>query len=182
MAFIFQSNPEHWNLRKNLIPGNEALWSVSRYQSLMYPGALVLLWEAKGRREEKYKGFYGWGVTTELPKEDQFGKLRIRIIYIVRWIVKSDAEIDPEETVAPIPANTVWTLDKWRGHPLQVMPVGTNFLATPEQIQELDMKVVAPKFQDSQFEIATNLETKGKRIDWTIFTPFPKVEVRNDKQ
>ncbi len=172
MALLFQSNPDQWNLRKYLKPGGHVRWFVSRYQTLMRPGALVLLWVAKGSQSPQIKGLYGWGVTTDEVKQDDEGRLRIRLQYVERWVSKTDDEkkVDDENHIAPIPADKVLDLPAWKDHLLAVMPAGTNFLVTAEQLQELTDNIVDAKFQGSQFRRAVNQDIEGGKLDPNGFT------------
>ena len=106
MGLLFQSNPNRWDLRKYLIPGEYGSWFVSRYQALMHEGILVLLWEAKGSKPDAVKGLYGWGVTTGEMKPDAAGRTRIPIKYIERWVSKRDHEthVPVKDQIAPVAA------------------------------------------------------------------------------
>ena len=47
---------------------------------------------------------------------------------------------------------------------LNIMPVGTNFLVTPEQLQELN-DLISYRFPKSIFHKAVNEELRGKKLD-----------------
>jgi len=165
MAFLFQSNPDQWDLRRHLVPGNYVSWFVSRYQALMRPGALVLLWEAQGSRSKAVKGLYGWGILTEEPAPDPGGRLRVRLMYVERWIAQTDKDTPLEDHLAPILGIDVLALPAWQDHLLAVMPIGTNFLVTPEQLEQLSDRIVAPRFPDSQFDRAVRTANDGQQLD-----------------
>lgn len=172
MALLFQSNPDQWDLRRYFEPGQYVSWFVSRYQTSMYPGVLVLLWEAQGSKPKEIKGLYGWGITTDAVKPDATGRLRIRLQYIERWVSKVDKNKSSAEHTAPIPADDVLSLPAWRGkHLLDVMPIGTNFLVSGKQLEELSNRIVRFRFPKSQFQEAIELDMRGERLDWTAFTP-----------
>ncbi|MFN2133264.1 MAG: hypothetical protein ACK2VD_22250 [Anaerolineae bacterium] len=164
MAFLFQSNPDQWDLRRHLVPGSYVSWFVSRYQALMGPGALVLLWEAQGSRPKAVKGLYGWGILTEEPAPDG-GRLRVRLMYVERWITEKDKDTPLEDHLAPIPGTDVLALPAWQDHLLAVMPIGTNFLVTPEQLEQLSDRIVTLRFPDSQLDRAVRVANDGQQLD-----------------
>jgi hypothetical protein len=173
MALLFQSNPNQWNLRKFFVPGDYAAWFVYRYKTLMDSGQLVLLWSAKGRTGSRaIKGLYGWGITTNSP-QDYSGELRIPLKYIERWVSKNDYvnKVPIEKHIAPIPAKTVFQLPSWKNHLLAVMPIGTNFLVTKEQLNELLYRIVSVRFPTSQLRQAVNLSIEGKQLNPDNFKP-----------
>ena len=165
MALLFQSNPEEWDLRGYLVPGNDASWLVTRYQALMYPGALTLLWEAQGRQRGPVRGLYGWGITTGEVRRNAAGRQRIPLKYVERWVLKSDKDLPASGHMAAIPASVVLGLPHWSDHLLNKMSIGTNFLVSPEQVEELDRVVVQTKFPASQFAAAVRRELAGERLD-----------------
>jgi hypothetical protein len=145
----------------------------------MYPGVLVLLWEAQGSKPKEIKGLYGWGITTDDVKPDDTGRLRIRLQYIERWISKTDRNKPFAEHIAPISANDVLSLPAWRDkHLLDVMPIGTNFLVNAKQLEELSNHIVRLRFPGSQFQQAVALDLKGERLDWTAFVPKRSLAVQ----
>lgn len=150
MALLFQSHPDQWDLRKYLIPGKNAYWNASRYQSLMGPGMIVLLWEARGSEPPEVRGLYGWGITTSELQKDYEGRARIRVQYIERWVSKTDAEkkVPDENHIAPIPASEVLNLRSWSDHLIESLPVGTNFIVTDTQLRDLLYERVLEKFND----------------------------------
>jgi hypothetical protein len=169
MALLFQSNPEEWDLRRYLIPGNETAWYVTRYQALMYPGALALLWEAQGRQPRPVRGLYGWGITTGGLKRDASGRLRIPLTYVERWVLKEDRDLPDEQHMAAIPAAAVLGLPSWSDHLLNKMSIGTNFLVSPGQLDELARALVQSKFPGSQFAAAVRLDLEEKSLDPASF-------------
>ena len=169
MAFLFQSNPDQWDLRRHLTPGNHVSWFVSRYQALMRPGALVLLWEARGSGPRAVRGLYGWGIMTEEPAPDATGRLRVRLQYVERWISKKDRDIPRENHTAPLPGAAVLALPAWKDHLLAVMAIGTNFLVTPNQLEQLSERIVTVRFPDSQFGRAVRAESDGQQLDPSTF-------------
>jgi hypothetical protein len=172
MALLFQSNPDQWDLRKHFEPGGYVSWFVSRYESSMYPGLPVLLWEAQGSKQKAIRGLYGWGITTDDVKQDATGRLRIRLQYIERWVSKANEKLPLEEHVAPIPANEVLSLPAWKDtHLLAIMPIGTNFLVSVKQLEELSDQIVQNRFPSSQFKYAVQQDIKGEQLDWNAFTP-----------
>lgn len=173
MAFLFQSNPDQWDLRRYLQPGQHVAWFVSRYQSLMRPGALVLLWEAQGRQSPAVKGLYGWGITTDGVYTDDEGRRRIRLRYVERWVHPADnaGQVPDEHHIAPVPAKAVMALPGWQDHPLAVMPIGTNFLVTVEQLQELWHRLLDVNLPGSQLGQVLPLEVQGVPLDPNAFEP-----------
>ena len=165
MALLFQSNPEEWDLRRFLIPGNDAAWFVTRYQALMYPGALALLWEAQGKLHGPVRGLYGWGITTGEIRRDAGGRQRIPLKYVERWVLQSDREHAPDGHMAAIPAAVVLSLPTWSDHLLNKMPIGTNFLVSPEQVEELARELVQKIFPASQFAAAVKKELAGDSLE-----------------
>ncbi|MBN1857392.1 MAG: hypothetical protein JW846_10635 [Dehalococcoidia bacterium] len=180
MGLLFQSNPNRWDLRKHLIPGEHGSWFVSRYQSLMHEGALVLLWESKGSMPDSVKGLYGWGITTGEMKPDAEGRMRIPLRYIERWVSKNDHDthVPEKDHVAPVAAAQVFALPSWKAHVLAVMPVGTNFLVGARQLLELTESVVDTTFAGSQFRRAVELDVAGKRLEADSFVPYSLVAGR----
>ena len=172
MALLFQSSPDQWNLRRNLKPGRSDLWFVSRYQALMQPGRLVLLWEAKGTKAENVRGLYGWGVTIDELTRDTRGRLRIRLQYIERWVSKTDeSKENREDDIAPIAASEVLGLNTWRNHLLSVFAAGTNFVVTPEQLEELSERIVKVRFPKSKFREAVEQYVVEGRLDPKVLAP-----------
>jgi hypothetical protein len=163
MALLFQSNPDQWHLREHLRPGGRASWYVSRYLGYMKQGILTLFWEAQGKKQAKpVKGLYGWGILLSEPKGDAGGRLRVPLIYIERWISATDVK---NKTALPnqgpaVPANIVLNLKSWTNHPLATMPIGTNFLVTPQQLQDLCSEVMNI-YPQSAFSQAVKLDTNG---------------------
>jgi hypothetical protein len=172
-AFLFQSNPDRWDMRSFLKPGEEVAWYVTRYPSQMRPGALVLLWEARGREQVAVRGLYGWGITTDEVGPDEKGDLRIPVHCVERWVHPDDDEsnVPDDQHIAPIPGSEVLDLPSWSGHQLATMPIGTNFLVSREQLGQLSELVVKPAVPDSQFPQAVDQVTKGEGLDPGLFKP-----------
>ncbi|CAB3794390.1 EVE domain-containing protein [Paraburkholderia caffeinilytica] len=95
-VFLFQTKPERLDLRSAIVPGEQAVWYATRYQTEMAPGDLVYLWMSG---DEHFKGLYGWGVITSkpYPKAD-WDSHGVDIEYRVRFskpIKASSLENDP---------------------------------------------------------------------------------------
>jgi hypothetical protein len=167
MALLFQSNPDQWDLRQNFRPGGKVYWFVTRYLKFMKPGVLTLLWEAQGSEPLAVKGLYGWGITLAEPVPDKNGRLRIPLQYVERWVSASDSQANAPESrhIAGIPAQQVLSLSSWQDHPLAKMPVGTNFVVTPDQVKELCEVIVQKKYPSSAFPQAAQLDQAGKPVD-----------------
>ncbi len=171
-TLLFQStDTTRFHLRKDFTPGRSVSWFVSRYKSLMHPGQIVLLWNAKGKSSLNVKGLYGWGITTGEPKHDSTGKFRINVEYIERWISKHDAinNVPPENQNAPVSAGNVLALPSWKGHLLATMPIGTNFLVTQDQLDELLNQIIDVRFPSSQLRRAVNSSKYRNQIDPSEF-------------
>lgn len=164
MAFLFQSNPDQWDLRRYFVPGRSAAWFVSRYQSLLYPGALVLLWEAQGSAGRAVRGLYGWGITTAGPAADERGKLRVPLLYVERWVRAGELDSPPTEQHAPVMANDLLALPAWSDHLLATLPSGTNFLVTEPQLRELAELLRDRLDPQSNFHAALQLNIAGTPI------------------
>lgn len=165
MALLFQSNPDQWDLRRFLKPGGKVSWFVTRYLKYMKPGVLTLLWEAQGSEAPAVRGLYGWGITLTEPAPDELGRLRILLQYVERWVSAGDAKRNVPESdhVAGIPAQEVLSLPSWQDHPLKKMPVGTNFVVLPAQLEELS-DIVRKKYPGSAFPKAARLDQQGKPL------------------
>lgn len=172
MSLLFQSNPDQWDLRKHFEPQKYVSWHVSRYENLMWPGKLVLLWVAKGHEPPQVRGLYGWGITTGEVRPDSHNELRIRLQYIERWVAKSDHDADtpPAQHRAPIPASKILSLPSWKKHPLATIPAGTNFLVSEQQMREL-LKVVGAHGLALQFQQAYEQSLSGSPLPLGSFEP-----------
>lgn len=135
----------------------------------MRPGALVLLWEAQGSKPKAVRGLYGWGIMTEEPAPDATGKLRVRLQYVERWVSRKDKDTPPGDHTAPIPGTAVLALPAWQDHLLAVMAIGTNFLVTPDQLEQLSEHIVTVRFPGSQFDRAVRAEGEGQQLDPSTF-------------
>lgn len=178
MALLFQSNPDEWDLRGHMYPGRSVSWYVSRYQTFTYHGALVLLWEAQGHKPKAVRGLYGWGVTIgDVQQDAPTGRMRIPLRYTERWRRKDDEGKEMREDMAPISAHEVLSLGAWENHLLNLMPIGTNFLVTLEQLDELITKIVKVRFPKSRLYEAFKLESNEECLDASNFvTPKPILE------
>lgn len=165
MALLFQSNPDQWDLRLSLQPGEKVSWFVTRHLKYMKLGVLTLLWEAQGSEDPAVRGLYGWGITLSEPAPDTLGRLRIPLQYIERWVSAGDAKrnIPESEHVAGIPAQDVLSLPSWQDHPLAKMPIGTNFIVLPVQLEELSL-IVQKKYPGSAFPPAARLDQERKPL------------------
>jgi len=137
----------------------------------MRPGALVLLWVAQGSQPPQIRGLYGWGITTDEVRQDEEGSLRIHLQYVERWVSKTDhaKNVPDEDHIAPIPAAEILGLPAWSDHLLAVMPVGTNFLVTAEQLEALLDHIVDVRFPESKLRRAVHSDTKGEHLDTSGF-------------
>lgn len=182
-AFVFQSNPDIWDLRRFFEPGAHATWSVNQYGEQMGPGQLVLFWEAKGSQKTEVRGLYGWGITTseviggfdnvasQVIKGSDDGT-KIQVHYIERWVHPKDVTRDPGEHIAPVPASEVLSLPSWKEHRLASrVPQGTNFIVISDQLEELVEKIIKTRFPDSQLPEAVNMALKHTPLDVGQFTP-----------
>ena len=57
-AFIFQSVPDRYDLRREFRVGKSDTWYATRYRNEMKAGDIVFFWM---RGEEDSRGLYGWG-------------------------------------------------------------------------------------------------------------------------
>jgi len=179
MALLFQSNPDQWDLRGSIEPGEKVSWFVTRYLNFMRPSVLTLLWEAQGSKAPGVRGLYGWGVTLGEAMPDRQGRLRIPLQYVERWIAKSDADenVSDIEHIAAVPAQDILLLSSWQDHLLATMPIGTNFIVTPSQILELSESIVRPRFPDSEFPRAARMDSEGVPLVVENFSKQRLVEV-----
>jgi hypothetical protein len=162
MALLFQSNPDQWDLRKYLTPGDEESWFVNRYFTYMKPGVLILLWEAQGSQSPEVRGLYGWGITLGEPVPDRRGRLRIPLQYVERWVNAADVNgrVPESRHIAGVPAKVVLELPSWHNHPLNRMPAGTNFVVTAEQLRALHA-LVSREYPASAFGLAVEKDIQG---------------------
>ena len=165
MALLFQSNPDQWDLRHYLEPGKRVSWFVTRYLSYMKPGTLTLLWEAQGTKNVPVKGLYGWGIIEADPASDVRGRIRVPLMFIERWVSAYDVrnKIANPNHRAAILAEEVFKLESWRDHLLARMPIGTNFLVTANQVEELS-RIVMKKYTTSMFKQAADLDKAGQTL------------------
>ncbi len=174
MALLFQANPDNWDLREALDPVHRShdLWLVTRYFNFMHRGRIVLLWSAKGSLTDDVCGLYGWGITEGDPHPDNQGNLRIRVEYMERWIGRS-------REIAAIRANELLGLRSWQEHLLSKMRIGTNFLVTPRQLEDLDREIIQLRFRGSAFGSAVKSELSGVQLDSNSFNRQEIREVTN---
>jgi hypothetical protein len=82
-AWLFQSVPEHFDLRSGLVEGTRDSWKVSRYRSEIAPGDVVFFWMG-GPPESR--GLYGWGNITSLPRFDaEDNRFGVDVVYKRRF-------------------------------------------------------------------------------------------------
>lgn len=181
-AVLFQSNPDRWDLRRSLQPGEEENWHVKQYRGEMHSGRLVLLWEAKGRKEEAVKGLYGWGITTR-EVWSRANEAMIGLQYVERWVDKNDdaRSVPDGEHVAAIPGKDMLGLPSWSQHRLNTMPMGTNFLVSREQLEELSERIVKVRLPDSRLPEAVSRAISGEAISPDLFEPV-RVVVKEDRR
>jgi hypothetical protein len=172
VALLFQSIPTQWDLRIYFRPGEKVSWFVTRYLSYMKPGKLTLLWQAQGKEKEAVKGLYGWGILQDEPTRDTHGRLRVPLMFIERWVSARDIRNDVEgsEQVAAISASDVLELPSWKDHLLAKMPIGTNFLISAKQLEELN-EIVAVRYPTSAFSCAAIMDKDGIPIEADKFVP-----------
>ena len=63
-AFVFQSVPDRFDLRKAIDPGRADTWYATRYRNEMHPNDVVFFWMAG---DEHFRGLYGWGRIASAP-------------------------------------------------------------------------------------------------------------------
>ena len=72
-TWLFQSVPEHYDLRTEFREGAEEMWRASRYRSQIKPGDTVFFWMGG---PQDVRGLYGWGEIAGTPRfdpsDDQF--------------------------------------------------------------------------------------------------------------
>lgn len=95
-VFVFQSVPERYDLRKEIVPGQADTWWATRYRADMTPGSIVFFWMAG---DEHFRGLYGWGHLTTAPymRPDWDGH-GVDVIYDVKFsraILASSLRDDP---------------------------------------------------------------------------------------
>lgn len=178
-ALVFQSNPDQWDMRRFLQPGAEAPWRVTAYRDEMRPGRLVLLWEAKGKQRLEVRGLYGWGIITSGVAEGAGGRETIRLQYVERWLHPDDAarKVPDRRHVAAIPASEVFDLPSWPEHRLKTLPIGTNFVVTKQQLEELSERIVKRRLTSSQFPGAVNQVMSGQAVWPASFEPIRVVAI-----
>jgi hypothetical protein len=62
--WLFQSVPERYDLRSQLVAGQTVTWYATRYRNLMAPGDIVFFWLGG---DKPIRGIYGWGKMTSEP-------------------------------------------------------------------------------------------------------------------
>jgi 5-methylcytosine-specific restriction protein B len=121
-AYIFQSVPDHFDLRNELHARQEYTWYATRYQNLMQTGDVVFFWLGG---DTQIRGLYGWGkLISECyvkPGWDSHGvDVRCQRRF-GRPILATDLRSDPVLS----------------GMLILRAPQGTNFLLTDEQTSRL---------------------------------------------
>lgn len=94
-TFIFQSMPDRYDLRTQLIENQEDTWYATRYRNEMKPGDIVYFWMGG---DEKHRGLYGWGkIISEPYIKDSWESFGIDVKYKKKFehhIPKSEIEAD----------------------------------------------------------------------------------------
>jgi len=121
-AFVFQSSPDRFDLRKAIHPGRRGTWYATRYRDEMRPGDTVFFWMSG---DEHFRGLYGWGRIASAP-------------YLKEGWDAHGVDVTYEVTFAkPIRATS------FRDDPVLAemlifrAPQATNFLLSPQQARRL---------------------------------------------
>ncbi len=170
VAFIFQSNPDRYQLREHLVPGKTVFWKAYQYRQKLRAGQLILLWEARGSQEPEVRGLYGWGITVGEIRGNN-SHYEIPVTFIERWVHQSDRNLDDlgKSTRAPIAAADVLVLPSWKSHRLARMPIGTNFPVNTNQLKEIVESLIKSRLSDSQFSKAVATVLRSSDLDPTDF-------------
>jgi hypothetical protein len=132
-AWIFQSRPDRFDLRTELIAGQDEEWIATRYRELMRPGDIVLYW-LSGNPD--HKGVYGWGRINSTPVSSEDG-------YSV--------SVHTEEKFAKhIPVEKISSISELADLLILRMPIGTNFV-----LQQVEAKALAMLSGSAALELAT---------------------------
>lgn len=135
--FVFQSNPERYDLREKIVPGETDTWYATRYRSQMHPGDLVFFWMAG---DEHFRGLYGWGKLTSTPYlKEGWTSHGVDVRYEIKFAKAIRASsIRDDKTLAEMLIFRA--------------PQATNFLLTPQQAKRL-LRLI-----DARGETAPSLE------------------------
>jgi EVE domain len=121
-TWLFQSVPEHFDLREGLREGKADTWRVSRYRSQIKPGDTVLFWMGG---PPEVRGMYGWGEITDSPRYDpndeQFG---VKLVYRRRFD-------------RPLLASEIRKIGKLDQMLIFRAPFGTNFQLTEDEVETI---------------------------------------------
>ncbi len=77
--WLFQGNPERYDLKDRLKPGQTESWTVTRYASRIKPSDIVWFWRAHER------ALYGWGEVLDPPAPADASGLRVPVVYTERF-------------------------------------------------------------------------------------------------
>jgi hypothetical protein len=117
--WIFQGNPNRYDLRDELKPGVTEGWLASRYATRMRPGDVVWLWRSGER------AIYGWGTLAGRAERDaRDGHFWVPVEYRVRFA-------EPIELVSLRSQPDLVDLTILRA------PQGTNFAVAEDQARAL---------------------------------------------
>lgn len=120
--FIFQSIPERYDLRRELVPGRTDTWYATRYRNEMDPGDPVFFWMAG---DENFRGLYGWGVITSRPyMRPEWKSHGVDVEYEVKF-------------ERPILARRIKSDSTLRDFLIFKAPQASNFLLEPHQAHRL---------------------------------------------
>lgn len=120
--FVFQSIPERYDLRKELIPGERVPWYATRYRGEMHPSDLVFFWMAG---DEHFRGLYGWGTLATTPYLKQGWQSHgVDVVYRVKF-------------KKPILAMSIRHDSDLADMLIFRAPQASNFLLTPKQAKRL---------------------------------------------
>lgn len=160
--WLFQGNPERYDLRERLVAGEIEAWSVTRYASRIQEGDTVWFWRARER------ALYGWGVVEEAPARTSQGDIRCRVRYLERF--------DPPISVEAIQGDPVLAS-------LMVLraPQGTNFRVTAEEsaflvslVESMGMVPPGPGYRDQ--ELPSGFTPLSPAVDQLLPLGLPGIE------
>jgi hypothetical protein len=147
--WIFQGNPDRFDIDQYLSKNRNFYWTVSRkqHQASLAIGDQIYLWRARGRSKE-IPGVVGRGWISEPCQPKSLIKDK-NLLSDDLW---TDSKLEPDEIKVGIHLEEVRlsigegmvTLDEVRLDPILskmnivTVKTGTNFLLTPEQAQRLE--------------------------------------------
>jgi len=114
--WIFQSKPERYDLREEIVAEREESWVASRYRIKMRPGDIVFLWLSG---LPQIRGIYGWGRLSSVPFEAKAG-FRVKVVY-------------KKKLQKFIPFKSVKKNRALRNLMILKMAIGTNFLINEKE-------------------------------------------------